>query len=354
MIRNTIIRTLTILIATVGVTGALLVGGCDRRPKKEENEKKGQADLQHTTGEKAAKQVVEFKYPEWVYYDLVYLADALGYFKDAGVRPKYVGKIAAGQMIPSLASGDLDVANRHTPLVLAAVAAGSDIKIFAAGSKSTKANPHMKYFVRAKDTGDQEIKGIKDFAGKTVGLNSFGACSEFVTKKYAADNGIDPKSIKFKPAPDNLQEAPLLRGDTDIAIIHPLSSGRASANKAEFKLLFSDWDIDGGISGMCPYSVSGKFLKEHPEAVAELTAILAKAAVWNNQHPDEARKILAAKFGFKLEETEMFEFFEDQVIPAKNIDYWFDRLIAEGKIKPGQVKPGQLYINDLNPALQKN
>lgn len=354
MLKDTIVKALAIIITTVGISSALLVGGCGRESKTDESGKKDQAASQHPSGEKAAKQVVEFKYPEWVYYDLIYLADELGYFKDAGVRPKYVGKIAAGQMIPSLASGDLDVANRHTPLVLAAVAAGSDIKIFAAGSKSTKANPHMKYFVRAKDTGDQEIKGIKNFAGKTVGLNSFGACSEFVTKKYAADNGIDPQSIKFKPAPDNLQEAPLLRGDTDIAIIHPLSSGRVAANKADFKFLFSDWDIDGGISGMCPYSVSGKFLKEHPEAVTELTAILAKAAVWNNQHPEEARKILAAKFGFKLEDAEMFEFYEDQVIPAKNIDYWFDRLIAEGKIKPGQVKPEQLYINDLNPAFQKN
>jgi ABC-type nitrate/sulfonate/bicarbonate transport system substrate-binding protein len=347
MPKITSLKALAAAIAVVGVGTALLLGGCS--PKNTEP-----AVQQHTSTEKAEKQVVEFKYPEWVYYDLVYLADELGYFKDASVRPKYVGKIAAGQMIPSLASGDIDVANRHTPLVLAAVAAGADIKIFAAGSKSTKLNPHMKYFVRAKDTGDKEIKGIKDFAGKTVGLNSFGACSEFVTKKYAADNGIDPKSIQWKPAPDNQQEAPLLRGDTDIAIIHPLSSGHATANKEDFKFLFSDWDIDGGISGLCPYSVSGKFLKEHPAAVSELTAILSKAAVWNNQHPVEARAILAKKFGFKLEETEMFEFYEDQIVPKENMDYWFGRLIAEGKIQAGQVKPDQLYINSLNPAFKKS
>jgi ABC-type nitrate/sulfonate/bicarbonate transport system substrate-binding protein len=345
MITKTIIRAFGYVIAVAGLSCALfMAGACTRKSDKAKQEA-----LEHSA-EIPAKQVVEFKYPEWVYYDLVYLADELGYFKDAGVRPRYVGKIAAGQMIPSLVSGDLDVANRHTPLVLAAVAAGSDIKIFAAGSKSTQANPHMKYFVRAQDTAGKEIKSVKDFAGKTVGLNSFGACSEYVTKKYAAENGIDPKSIKWKPAPDNQQEAPLLRGDTDIAIIHPLSSGHATANKKDFRMLFSDWDIDGGISGMCPYSVSGKFLKEHPDAVTELTTILSRAAVWNNKHPDDARKMLAKKFGFKLEETEMFEFYEDQIVPAKNADYWIERLTAEGKIKPGQVKPEQLYINSLNPA----
>ncbi|GHS95902.1 ABC-type transport system periplasmic component [Synergistales bacterium] len=294
----------------------------------------------------AGAEVVEFKYPEWVYYDLIYLADDLGYFKDANVKPKYVGQVAAGQMIPALSTGDLDVANRHTPLVIAAVASGADIKVFAAGSKSTQANPHMKYFVKA----DSPIKSIKDFGGKTLGINSFGACSEFVTKKYSKDNNIDPASIRMITAPDSEQEVPLLRGDTDVAIIHPLSSGRASANTKDFRLLFSDWDIDGGISGMCPYSVNGKFLKEHPEAVKELTAILSKAAQWNNSHREEARALMAKRFGFKLEEAEMFEFYEDQKIPEVNVQYWIDRLEAESKIGSGQIKLSQVYTNDHNPA----
>jgi ABC-type nitrate/sulfonate/bicarbonate transport system substrate-binding protein len=294
----------------------------------------------------AGAGVVEFKYPEWVYYDLIYLAEDLGYFKDAKVRPRYVGQIAAGQMIPALTTGDLDVANRHTPLVVAAVASGADIKIFAAGSKSTQRDPHMKYFVKA----GSPIQSIKDFQGKTLGINSFGACSEYVTKKYCQDNGIDPASIRMITAPDSEQEVPLLRGDTDVAIIHPLSSGRASANTTDFRLLFSDWDIDGGISGMCPYSVSGKFLKEHPEAVKELTAILSKAAQWNNTHRDEARALMAKRFGFKLEEAEMFEFYEDQIIPDVNIQYWLDRLEAEKKLTPGQVKPAEVFTNQNNPA----
>jgi ABC-type nitrate/sulfonate/bicarbonate transport system substrate-binding protein len=329
VIRSVKMKKLAIVLFALGLGTALFAGGG--------------ADKKSAS---AAGGVVEFKYPEWVYYDLVYLADDLGYFKDAKVRPRYVGQIAAGQMIPALSTGDLDVANRHTPLVVAAVASGADIIIFAAGSKSTQRDPHMKYFVRA----DSPISGVRDFAGKTLGINSFGACSEFVTKKYCLDNGVDPASLRMITAPDAEQETPLLRGDTDIAIIHPLSSGRASANTADFRLLFSDWDIDGGLSGMCPYSVSGKFLKEHPDAVRELTAILSRAAQWNNANREEARKLMARRFGFKLEETEMFEFYEDQQIPAQNIDYWLERLEAENKLSPGQVKPEQVYTNQYNPA----
>jgi ABC-type nitrate/sulfonate/bicarbonate transport system substrate-binding protein len=290
-------------------------------------------------------EVVYFKYPEWVYYDLVYLADDLGYFENAHVKPQYAGQVAAGQMIPSLATGALDVVNRHTPLVISAVEAGANIKVFAAGSKSTKPNPHMKYFVKA----DSPINGLDDMKGVTLGINSFGACSEFVTKKALRERGIDPATIKMITAPDSEQEVPLLRGNTDVAIIHPLSSGRASANTKDFRLLLSDWDIDGGISGMCPYSVNGDFLAKHPQAVSELTAILSRAARWNNAHPEEARALMAKRFGFALEEAEMFEFYEDQIIPVENMQYWYEVFKDEGLLTPKSAIE-HYYTNDFNPA----
>ena len=296
----------------------------------------------------AEKKVVEFRYPEWVYYDLVYLADDLGYFKDAGVRPKYVGQVAPGQMIPALVSGELDLANRHTPLIISAIAGGADVKIIAAGSQSTKEFPHMKYFVRA----DSDIKSLSDLNGKTIGINSFGACSEYVTKKALKELGVDVASVKWTTAPDDQQETPLSRGDTDLAIIHPLSSGRAAANTKDYRMLLSDWDLDGGVSGVCPYSTSGTFLREHPEAVRELLSILSRTAKWNNEHPEEARALMAKRFNFKLEETERFEFFPDQLVPEFTIDYWFDRLIAEGRLEPDQIKKTDVYTNEFNPAFK--
>lgn len=298
------------------------------------------------TAQQTGKQVVEFKYPELVYYDFIYLADELGYFKDAGVRPQYIGKLATGQVIPSLVNGSIDIATRHTPVVIAAIASGADIKIFAAGSQSTKQWPHMKYFVKA----DSEIKSIEDFAGKTIGLNSFGACSEYVTKKYLQENGADPASINFKTAPEDQQEVPLLRGDTDIAIIHPPASGRTSANTAQFRLLFSDYDIDQGLSGMCPYSVNGDFARAHPEAVKELTEILIKTAKWNNEHQEEARAIMARRFNIDVNQAEMYEFYPDQLVPEEGVKYWIDRLVAANKLVPGQVTPEQIYTNEYNPT----
>lgn len=327
------VKSKVILSSILVIIFSMIVAGCGGGTSKQ-------------TAQNAEKQVVEFKYPELVYYDFIYLADELGYFKDAGVRPKYIGKLATGQVIPSLVNGSIDVATRHTPVVIAAVASGADVKIFAAGSQSTKKWPHMKYFVKA----DSDIKSIKDFEGKTIGLNSFGACSEYVTKKYLQENGADPASINFKTAPEDQQEVPLLRGDTDIAIIHPPASGRTSANTKDFRLLFSDYDIDQGLSGMCPYAVNGKFLREHPEAVKELTEILIKTAKWNNENPEKAREIMAKRFNIDVNQAEMYEFYPDQLVPEEGVQYWIDRLIAEKKLTPGQVKLEQIYTNDYNPT----
>lgn len=323
------------LVALMALAG-LLMSGCGGEQAKPQAQ------------QKTEKKVVEFKYPELVYYDYIYLADELGYFKDAGVRPRYIGKVATGQVIPSLNNGSIDVATRHTPVVIAAIASGADIKIFTAGSQSTKKWPHMKYFV----TADSGIKSIKDFGGKTIGLNSFGACSEYVTKKYLKENGVDPGSLNFKTAPEEQQEIPLSQGYTDIAIIHPPASGR-TANSPKFTMLFSDYDIDQGISGMCPYSVNGKFLKENPEAVKELTEILIKTAKWNNAHPEEVRAIMAKRFGIDVNQAEMYEFYEDQLVPEKEVQYWIDRLVEEKKLAAGQVKLEQIYTNEYNPNYKK-
>ncbi|MDR1546939.1 MAG: ABC transporter substrate-binding protein [Deltaproteobacteria bacterium] len=292
---------------------------------------------------------VKFKYPEVVYYDMIYLADELGYFDEAGIKPEYVGRMPTGQQVPSLVNGDLDLVTRHTPVIIAAVASGADIVTIAGGSMSTKEYPHMKYFVRA----DSDIKSVKDFGGKTLGLNSFGACSEYVTKKYLKDNGLDPSSLKMITAPEDQQEAPLKRGSTDIAIIHPLASGRAAANKKDFRTLFSDWDIDGGVSGMCPYSVNGEFLRKNPQAVTELIGILIKTAEWNNSHPEEARAIMAKRFGFKVEETERYDFYIDQLVPEEGVVYWINRLVEEGKLTADQVKASDVYTNAYNPTVKK-
>ena len=271
-------------------------------------------------------KTVYFKYPNNPVFDLVYLADELGYFKKTSIRPKYIGKVASPQIIPLVGTGDIDFGTRMVPLVISAIASGADIKVIAAGGETLKDAPHMKYFVR-KDSG---IKEAKDLEGKTIGINSFGACSEYVTKTWLKKQGVNIDSIKWVVIPDQDNEQAVLKGDVDLGIIHPPHSGSAAHNK-ELTALWTDYDLDQGLGGMSPYSVNGKFAKEHPQAVKDFVGAIAKAGNWVTDHPDEARKIIAKRLGMDVNKVERYAFVKNQLITEAPVQYYIDVLEDESE-----------------------
>lgn len=328
-------KTKRLLLGCVGLLFvAALTAGCGQSAKPAAQAEKG-------TG--ATAGVVEFKYPKSPNFDLVYIAEELGYWEGTGVKPKYVGHVASPQVIPSVATGAIDLGTRHVPLAIAAIAGGSDIKFVSAGTETTPKYPHMKYFVRA----DSGIYNIQDLVGKKIGVNSFGACSEYVTKKYLQDNGLEDKVKLVVIANDQLEQS-LRQGLIDVAIIHPPDSGRAE-NSKELRRLWSDWDIDQGVSGMAGYSINGKFMKAHPEAVKTIVSVLGKTANWVNANPDEARKLVAKQLDMDVALVEGYSYYPDQVVQDKAVQYWVERLEAEGKIEKGKWKTTDFYTNEFNP-----
>jgi len=321
-----------VFLAFAVIILGILIAGCGSKNQAASGEKN-----------QAAAGVVEFKYPKDPNFDLVYIADALGYWDGTGVKPKYVGHVASPQVIPSVATGATDLGTRHVPLAIAAIAGGSDIKFISAGTETTPNYPHMKYFVRA----DSGIYGIKDLVGKKIGVNSFGACSEYVTKKYLQDNGLEDKVKLVVIANDQLEQS-LKQGLIDVAIIHPPDSGRAE-NSPELRRLWSDWDIDQGVSGMAGYSVNGKFMRSHPEAVKAIVGVLAKTANWVDANPVEARKIIAKQLDMDLNLVEGYTYYKNQIVQDKAVQYWVDRLEAEGQIEKGKWKTTDFYSNEFNP-----
>jgi len=292
---------------------------------------------------------VGFKYPDNPSFDLVYLADQLGYFEGTNTRPSYIGKIAAPQIIPLVGTGEIDFGSRMVPLVISAIASGADLKVVAAGGKTLQEAPHMKYFVR-KDSG---IRAPKDLEGKTIGFNSFGACAEFVTKKYLRQHGVDVNRINFVVVPDEQAEQTLVTGNTDLAIIHAPFSGRADHAEPLLRL-WSDYDLDGGLGGMAPYSAHGRFIREHPEAVRDVVTALAKAGNWVNANPEDARKLVSKRINMSLENVDRYAYVDDLVVTEPPIQYYIDILQSEGKLASGKVTVQDVYTNEFNPFVQKS
>jgi len=323
-------------LATVGGTG-LALAACSRDEGKQAQA--GAPAVVTSVGEK-----VSFKYPDNPSFDLIYLADQLGYFEGGNTRPNYVGKIAAPQIIPLVGTGEIDFGSRMVPLVISAIATGADLKVVAAGGKTLPEAPHMKYFVR-KDSG---IRAPKDLEGKTIGFNSFGACAEFVTKTYLRQKGVDVNKINFVVIPDDKAEQTVVSRNTDLAIIHAPLSGRAD-HAPELTRLWSDWDLDGGLGGMAPYSAHGKFIREHPEAVRDVVTAIARAANWVNANPEESRRLTSERIKLALQFVDRFAYIKDLVVTEPPIQYYIDVLQREGKLAAGKVNIKDVYTNAFNP-----
>ncbi|MDM0035283.1 ABC transporter substrate-binding protein [Variovorax sp. J22P271] len=327
--------------ASLAAVGSLALAGCSRGDDK--GAAAGGPAVVKKSGDK-----VGFKYPNNPSFDLIYLADELGYFEGTNTRPDYVGKIAAPQIIPLVGTGEIDFGSRMVPLVISAIASGADLKVVAAGGKTLQEAPHMKYFVR-KDSG---IRAPKDLEGKTIGFNSFGACAEFVTKKYLRQHGVDVNKINFVVIPDEQAEQTLVTGNTDLAIIHAPYSGRAD-NAEQLVRLWSDFDLDGGLGGMAPYSAHGEFIRQHPEAVRDVVTALAKAGNWVNANTEEARKLIGKRINMDLKNVDRYAYVDDLVVTEPPIQYYVDILQSEGKLAAGKVAVKDVYTNEFNPFAKK-
>ncbi len=291
-----------------------------------------------------APQPLVVRYPNIQWFDPVYVADEKSWFAEEGIKIEWVGEVSAAQLVPAVAAGKIDFANRHTPLVLTARAGGAKLKIVAAGARTTPDRPHMKYLVLP----GSPIKSVKDLEGRKVAINSFGACSEYVLKEHLRRNGLD-KGVEFQVIPDPNQEQALAQGLVDVGVLHsPYYEKIVKTNAA--RELFNDFVVDDGLSGMLPYFTNEELIQKNPELVRKFVKVLVRAADWTNANHDEAGRIFAKRRGLDPQYAGSWQYYEHVLVPGPApVQWWIDLLVREGKLKQGQITATDVYSNDFNP-----
>ncbi|PWB49667.1 MAG: ABC transporter substrate-binding protein [Candidatus Methanoperedenaceae archaeon] len=325
-----------ILLAVLLIGGASLYGSNEEKLDDKIVEQKSQVETK--------KELYAVKYPNVTWFDPVYVADEKGWFEEEGIKIEWVGEIPAGQFVPSVTSRSIDFANRHTPLELTAIAGGAKIKLIAAGAMTSEERPHMKYLVFENSS----IITIKDFVGKKIGINSFGACSEYVLKEYLRRNNIE-SNVQFVVIPDTNMEQALRQGQIDVGVLHSPYYEK-SLISGGIRSIFSDYIVDDGLSGMLPYFTNEDLIKENPEVVRSFVKVLAKASDWTNENHKEAGEIFAKRRGIDLKYAGSWHYYKNGIIPDDTpVQWWIDLLVREGKLNEGQIKAQDVYTNAYNP-----
>jgi NitT/TauT family transport system substrate-binding protein len=222
-----------------------------------------------------------------------FLAEDLGYLKEAGVEVVFDQGDGSGAAVGKVASGAYDAGFGDINALIQLVAsrpAGGDTPLAVSALYN---RPPFAICVRA----DSPIKAPKDLEGKTIGgPANDGALKLFPA--FAKTAGIDPAKVNLTNMQPSLREQMLQRGQVD-GVFGFVNTIRFSA-----KLVGIDPDKDlrfiaYGDHGMDLYSnaliVSRKLAKENPKAVAGLVRAIDRGIAATLKDMDKAIDAVAKR-----------------------------------------------------------
>ncbi|MEZ5150363.1 ABC transporter substrate-binding protein [Rhodococcus zopfii] len=280
---------------------------------------------------------------------LVRIADELGYWDDAGVRPEYVGPATAVPAVQLLDQGAIDIATGMFNNDIDGKVKGFEFTAIASSMLDLPDEPHMAYFTRAgSDITNDNLKAIE---GKTVGLSGFNSCTDLVIKRYLKNNGVDLDKVNFLELKAELIAPAIERGEVDLGVFHPPLVGVLLSQPDKFTQAFTSYDDWGPLGGQAPYVASNAWLQKYPEAAREFVGIIAKTANWANAHPQESAEIAGKTTGYPVEQTTNWHYAPNALLDKASLQLWWDLVEEVGEPLPGSenLKPEDIATNAFNP-----
>jgi len=272
-----------------------------------------------------------------------YVADELGFFRDEGIKPEFVGVVPTPQLVAAVMAGKVDVGGAHANRTIAGISAGAKIKAVVAQTETTREQPHMVFVTLANSA----IKEPKDLLGKRLAIMAFGGCNEYTPYEYLRKHGIaNPKGkLSIVTTPPGKEIDALRRGGADFAGVHmdPKDVQRLGG----LRILFTDYDIWGTIGGATPLYFSDKFIKEKPDVVRRFVKAIARTNNWINANPKRAEQIQAKRVKVDPALVNVNHFTPNGIIKEESVQLWVDILNDYHEIKPG-IKTADVYTNAFN------
>src|SRR5215469_15838308 len=133
----------------------------------------------------------------------LFIADAMGYYGEQGLKVKFVRFDSAAKMIPSLGSGEVDVGSGATSAGLYnAVKRGIGIKIVSDKARNAKGYGFQAILARTDLIDSGKVKSLKDFKGLKVAMSANGNSENAIMNYALVKNGlsyadIDPVFLGF-------------------------------------------------------------------------------------------------------------------------------------------------------------
>lgn len=216
----------------------------------------------------------------------IYYADALGYFKAAGLDVNIVNMTNSPAIVTAVTSGSADIGFAVIGSALLARQRGIAVHFIAPGALWVTPKGTAELVV-AKDS---PIRRAADFAGKTIAVTSLADLSYFGTRAWLAKNGVDPNAVKFVELPFPAMGAAVGDHRVDGAMIAEPFLTAAKDVTRDFA------PVDDAVAPrflVSGWLASDAWIRAHADVAARFAAVMAKTSAWANANEKASAAILA-------------------------------------------------------------
>jgi len=281
------------------------------------------------------------------------LADALGWFKEKGIKIESEGFSESGpENVVALSANAIDVAGVATAPLINAITAGAKIVgvIPDVGVSKTLTS---KFYV----LDDSPIRTPQDLKDKSAAVNTLGAHLDYTAREYLRQHDLPQDTLKLVAVPGPQLDQILRHKQADIVAVggwQAIFAGRIEA-EGGVRVLFTDYDVLGDIT-LGNDAMKRAFIDAHPQAVRDFVSQSARAVDWSAAHPEDARKLFADILRKRGDNPELAQYWpgyglrEHALYTDHDAQFWIDTLVRAGKLKLGQFTPEDIVTNKYNDS----
>ncbi|QDW62159.1 ABC transporter substrate-binding protein [Oerskovia sp. KBS0722] len=282
------------------------------------------------------------------------LAADLGYYEN--VELEWVGDSTGGpQSIQAAATGSTDFGGAFNGAIVKLKASGSPITSVISYYGSDELSYGGFYTVEGSP-----ITEPRDLVGRSIGVNTLGAQSEFLIREWLSRGGLSAEEIdqvELVVVPPVNAEQVLREGQVDVVGLSRVFQDKA-LERGGITQLFSETSLYGNFS-YGTYIFRDEYIAKNPEVVEDFVQGTARAIRWTQVTPVEevrARYTSIIEERGRGENTELVPYWKSAsitvpggVIDEEEISTWIDWLVREGELEKGQFSPEDIYTNEYNP-----
>jgi NitT/TauT family transport system substrate-binding protein len=216
------------------------------------------------------------------------LAQQLGAYETAGVDIELINFKGGSQALTAVLGGSADVVSGYFDHCVNLAAKNQALQAFVVYDRY----PGLTLVVSPKHT--DEIKSIKDLAGKKVGVSAPGSSTDFFLKYLLNQNGVDPNAVAvIGIGLDQTAVAAMEQGTVDAAVMLDPATTLVQGKFTDVRIL-SDTRTQkdtlavfaGEYPGGALYS-RADWVAKHPKETQALTGAIIATLRWIHAHSAE-------------------------------------------------------------------